>query len=185
MMGKFLYSNSVARWFIYNNPSLGSGYYDDNIKLNKLLYLSNLMSHYVLGVFLFCESFVYVQNEPVIESIYTAYRNNKFGKATQNVCIENISEEQLLILKIINFVYADKPINSLIEETPLFYSSLYKVYKDFDFSDVKKERINGNIFYYKSSNLTMSDKIISELHNLDKVEFPQFLSLVNGELVFS
>ena len=38
-----LNTHEVAKWFIYNNPELAYGYLDENVKLNKLLYFSNLM----------------------------------------------------------------------------------------------------------------------------------------------
>lgn len=38
-----LTAHKVAKWFIFHNPELASGFIDENIKVNKLLYFSNLM----------------------------------------------------------------------------------------------------------------------------------------------
>ena len=35
--------NVTAKWFIFHNPELASGYIDENIKVNKLVYFSKLM----------------------------------------------------------------------------------------------------------------------------------------------
>lgn len=212
-MGNILNSHSVAKWFIYNNPSLASGYFDENAKLNKLLYFSNLMYHCVNDKSLLDESFVAFPKGPVIKSIYIDYRYNNLGKVPVNDHIEGIDKEQLQILNIINFVYADRPTDSLIEEShnhslwkdvekyipnnPLidfsniepclidFYNNLFNAYKDFNFSEIKKEKINGNTFYYKPSNLTMNDEVITELSAYGNFSSPQFLEMVDGELVFS
>lgn len=35
--------NVAAKWFIFHNPEFASGYIDENIKVNELVYFSKLM----------------------------------------------------------------------------------------------------------------------------------------------
>ena len=52
-----LTAHEAAKWFIFNNPDLASGYIDENTKVNKLLYFSNLMYKCVEGDRLISDEF--------------------------------------------------------------------------------------------------------------------------------
>ncbi|MBQ9990105.1 MAG: DUF4065 domain-containing protein [Lachnospiraceae bacterium] len=212
-MSKLLNSHEVAKWFIYNNPSLASGYSDENIKLNKLLYFSSLMYYCIEEKMLLDESFVAFPKGPVIRSIYRDYRYNGLDRMPDSDSIQEMNERQRQVLYIINFVYGDRNASELIDEShehslwkdvesfipnnPLidfkyteielkeYYRSLFNMYKGFDFSDIKKDKINGNIFYYSKSTFEMTDEIMFKLSQLDKMSSPQYIELLDGELVFS
>lgn len=61
-----LSGNEVARWFIFHNPELASGYIDENTKINKLLYFSNLMYYCIHNEYLIKDEFVAFPNGPVV-----------------------------------------------------------------------------------------------------------------------
>jgi len=61
----------------------------------------------------------------------------------------------------------------------------YKLYENFDFDNIKVEKINGNKFYYDKRNLKMTEKLLKELEMLEKMPYPQFIELIDGEVVFS
>lgn len=212
-MTKRLNSHEVARWFIFNNPSLAQGYFDENAKINKLLFFASLMYYCVTKDILLDESFVAFPNGPVIKSIYRDYRYNGLDKMPYDNRIEGIDMIQNQVLNIVNFVYGEKTANNLIEIThtqslwkdvadqipnnPVIdfiqtpdtdiehYSSLYNCYKNVDFSRYGRERINGNVYYYDRNNLEMTDSIIEQLSTIPSYGEPQFVELVEGELVFS
>lgn len=41
--------DTLAKWFIKQNPELRGGYTDQNTRLNKFLYFSHLMHYVVTG----------------------------------------------------------------------------------------------------------------------------------------
>jgi len=206
-------THEVAKWFIYNNPELAYGYLDENVKLNKLLYFSNLMYYCVEKENLLDEEFIAFPKGPVVFSIYRDYRFKGLNAMPISDDVRNLGSEQRQILNIISFVYGNKDANELIDETHRhslwkdvscfipnnpqidfsktddnlisFFCALYNAYKDFDFSDIKKEKINGNIFYYSKSNFELTDDIISELIHFEKSDTPRFIEIIDDELVVS
>lgn len=212
-MNAVLKSHDLAKWFIYNNPSLSSGYFDENAKLNKLLYFSALMYYCVKNEQLIDEPFVAFPKGPVIQSVYRDYRYNGLDKMPSNDNIINADETQKQIVQIVNFIYSEKTASDLINEThehnlwkdvsdyipnnPIidfscideslsrYYVNLYDMYKNTDFSDLRKEKINGNVFYYSKKNLSMTDDVVSELSDMPKLDEAKFVEIIDGELVFS
>lgn len=212
-MSNALNSHEVAKWFIGNIPSLASGYLDENIKLNKLLYFSNLMYYCLEEKNLLNEEFVAFPKGPVLRSIYRDYRYNGLGTMPNQTCINGIDKKQKKVLDIISFVYGNKEADELVEETHQhsiwknveylipnnpridfsmtepelvgFYQNLYRTYTDFDFSDIGKEKINGNLYYYSKSNFEMTDDVVEELSQYEKIGIPQFIEIIDGEIVFS
>lgn len=212
-MNAVLKSHDLARWFIYNNPSLLSGYFDENAKLNKLLYFSALMYYCVKNEQLIDEPFIAFPKGPVIQSVYRDYRYNGLDKMPSSDDIIDADETQKQIVRIINFIYSEKTATDLINEmhehnlwkdvsdyipnNPVidfscideslsrYYVNLYEMYKTFDFSDLGKEKINGNIFYYSRKNMSMTDEIVSELSDMPNMYEPKFIEEIDGELVFS
>ena len=213
MGNKLLNGHEVAKWFIFNNHQLANGYIDGNIKLNKLLYFANLMFYCINRELLIEDDFVAFPKGPVIFSIYKDYRYNGLDEIPADDFVNGINKEQEQILNIINFLYGNKDVNELVEishshniwnekkdlipQNPIiefdkisqefidYYNNLYNIYKDMDFSKIRMEKINGNIFYYDINNLEMNDKVVEQLLLYDKFDEPQFIEDVNGELVFS
>lgn len=211
-MNKELSAHEVAKWFIYNNRQLANGYLDENVKLNKLLYFANLMFFCVKKELLLKDEFVAFKLGPVVFSIYKDYRYNGLNQIPDNDEVEGINDEQKQILNIVNFVYGNKESQELINDShkhniwndvkefipnnpPIvfeninssvceYFINLYKIYKSFDFSNIKKEVINGSIFYYNIKNLNIDD-YISDLVNVPRFDEPQYIENIDGELVFS
>jgi len=110
-------THEVAKWFIYNNPELAYGYLDENVKLNKLLYFSNLMYYCVEKENLLDEEFIAFPKGPVVFSIYRDYRFKGLNAMPISDDVRNLGSEQRQILNIISFVYGNKDANELIDET--------------------------------------------------------------------
>lgn len=206
-----LKGNDVAKWFIYNNPELASGYIDENTKINKLVYLSNLMHYCVHKKNLIADEFIAFPNGPVVFSIYRDYRYNGLNKLPQELA--TLDEEEEKTLNIINFIYGDMAVEKLIEESHShslwkkvahmipnnpridfedideelveYNQNLYRTYSEVDFSNLKKEKIKGNIYYYLKDSFEMTEKIIERLSAFDKYDEPKFLEMLEGELVIS
>ena len=79
-----LKAHDVAKWFIYKNPELASGYIDENTKVNKLLYFSNLMYRCVEDDRLISDDFIAFPNGPVVYSVYRDYRYNGLNSLPSN-----------------------------------------------------------------------------------------------------
>lgn len=63
---------------------------------------------------------------------------------------------------------------------------IYKAYENVDFELLKKEVINGNVFYYYSDNIgTLTDSMIEELMTLPEDDEAHFIELIDGELIIS
>lgn len=203
--------SEAAKWFIFHNPELASGYIDANTKVNKLLYFSNLLYYCIHSQNLIEDDFVAFPNGPVIYAIYRDYRYNGLDKLPKE--LPPVEKEQEKILNIINFVYGDAPVDELIEETHShslwkrvkdripnnpkiefdniddeliqYNRNLYAAYSDVDFTKLKKEKINGNVYYYHVENMVLTDDIVETLSSFGKYDEPKFLEMIDGELVVS
>ena len=110
-----LNAHEVAKWYIFNNPELASGYIDENTKVNKLLYFSNLMYKCVKNEALIIDDFIAFPNGPVVFSVYRDYRYNGLNELpTQCPIIEGLPRK---VLEIINFVYGNYSAQELVEES--------------------------------------------------------------------
>lgn len=203
--------SEAAQWFIFHNPELASGYIDENTKINKLVYLSNLMHRCVHDENLISDDFVAFPNGPVVYEIYRDYRYNGLNKLPKAVA--PLGEEQETTLNIINFVYGDALTSDLVRESHShslwkrvehmipnnpkidfddidnelaeYNKNLYDTYSGMDFSRLKKEKINGNIYYYLKDEMELSEDIIERLSLFGQYGEPKFLEVIDGELVVS
>lgn len=206
-----LSGNEVAKWFIFHNPELASGYIDENTKINKLLYFSNLMYYCINNENLINEDFIAFPNGPVVFSVYRDYRYNGLNSLPQQIITP--TEIQLKILNIINFIYGNASTDELVNESHThslwkdvqhlipnnpkiefknvepelvaYNKALYNTYADIDFSNIVKEKIKNNIYYYFKDSFDMTDEIIDKLSTFDKYDEPKFLEIIDGELVVS
>ena len=205
-------AKTVSKWFIKKNPYLASGYIDENTKLNKLLYFANLYSFAVNGETMMPDSFIAFPNGPVIFDIYKDYRYNELSRFPEEDI--KIDEKYLKILNVINFVYGNMKKDDLVdlshthnvwndvkERIPhnpriVFENAdkqliekcreIYKAYENVNFELLKKEVINGNVFYYYSDNIgTLTDSMIEELMTLPEDDEAHFIELIDGELIIS
>lgn len=123
------------------------------------------------------------------------------------------TEIQLKILNIINFIYGNASTDELVNESHThslwkdvqhlipnnpkiefknvepelvaYNKTLYNTYADIDFSNIVKEKIKNNIYYYFKDSFDMTDEIIDKLSTFDKYDEPKFLEIIDGELVVS
>lgn len=201
-------ARELAKWFLKTNPALRNGYNDENTKLNKLLYFSNLMYFSVKEENLIDEPFEKWDNGPVIRSIYSDYRYSGLSQ-TKDLTGEITDDFVLQILRIVNFIYGDMQASELSEEShkstiwqepkrnekiefshidpseKQMMHNLYEAYEDFDFDHCGIEWINGNKYVYDTRNLEMTDELIQELEQITEKRDPAFIELVDGEMVFS
>lgn len=198
----------LAKYVLSINPDLKVGNYDNNLKLNKLLYFSSLMYFSVFKENLINNSFERWDNGPVIRNVYIEFRYNDL--ISNSECETNVvSDKEKTIIQIVNFIYGNKTSNELSEETHLhniwrdasrnehldfqklnssiidYMKNLYSVYQTVDFENLHKEVINGNTYlYYDDIDLTSED-YLNVLQQVGPTEFPIFLEILDGELVFS
>ena len=203
--------NEAAKWFIFHNPELASGYIDENTKINKLVYFSNLMHRCVHNENLISDDFVAFPNGPVVYAIYRDYRYNGLNQLPK--AIAPLEKEQEKTLNIINFVYGDfladelvkeshshslwKKVEFMIPNNPKidfndidddlikYNKNLYDTYSEVNFSELKKEKINGNIYYYIKDGIELTENMIELLSSFEKYDEPKFLEIIDGELVVS
>lgn len=206
-------SKEVSKWFIYNNPNLAKGLIDENIKVNKLLYFSQLMFYAVHKEKMLNEDFVAFPNGPVVYGVYADYRYGGLDSYVKDpIVIPDKKMEK--VLQIINFLYASKSARDLIDETHChnlwasvkkfipnnpkiifenaeselveYYSNIYDTYKDFDFSKIGREKINENVYYYDKTKIKMTEEILEQLYSMPKFSEAQFIEdIVDGEIVLS
>ncbi len=206
-----LNAKEAAKWFIYHNPELASGYIDENIKVNKLLYFSNLMHYCVDHKVLFDEEFVAFPNGPVVFSVYRDYRYHGLNALPRQS--PRIGGRQGQILDIINFVYGNMSADQLVRESHThslwrnvqhlipgnpridfskvepelaeYNRALYETYAEMDFAVLVKEKICGNIYYYLKDSFVMTEDVVEQLSHLRRYEEPRFLEYIDGKLVIS
>lgn len=207
-----LKAKKVTKWFIRKNPYLSSGFIDENTKINKLLYFSNLFSYAVLGEKMIEDEFVAFPNGPVVYDIYRDYRYNGLNSFPQSDIKVNEKYEKLL--EIVNFVYGNRQKDDLVNishshnlwkdveqriphNPPILFENatedllekcrnIYKTYENVDFSKIKTEYINGNVYYYDIDNISeLNDEIINKLMELPPTDEAQFIEIYDGELILS
>lgn len=202
-------AKDVAVWFLNKNPNLYYGHNDENTKLNKLVFFSNMMYYSVYGENLIDEPFKKWDNGPVCTAVYSAYRYNDLDKNTQ--IRSNINEKKVVeVLNIINHVYSYMTGYELSEESHKIsiwndaarneyidfkrlkneeikkMNNLYDLNKDVDFDNIGIEKINDNTYYYDKRNMEMDDKVVERLSSVPRMEDRVvFLQMIDGELVFS
>lgn len=202
-------AKDIAVWFLNKNPNLYNGYNDENTKLNKLVFFSNMMYYSVYGENLIDESFKKWDNGPVCTEVYRAYRYE--GLAYNTEIKSNIVDKATIeVLNIINFIYSYMTgyelsqesheisiwkeasrngyidFKSLKNEDIKKMKILYELNKDVDFDNIGMEKINDNIYYYDKSNMEIDDSIVEKLSSISKMpDRVVFLEMIDGELVFS
>lgn len=199
---------NLARYFLSINPNLKIGNYDNNLRLNKLLYFSSLMYFSVYKENLINGFFERWDNGPVNRDVYKEFRYNDLISNTE-CTIDSFSSEEKKIIQIVNFIYGSKTSNELSEEThqhniwieasqneqldfkkmasPIinYMKKLYSIYRMVDFENLHKEVINGNTYLYYDDIDLSSEKYLNILQNVGPTEVPIFIELLDGELVFS
>ena len=206
-----LNASEAAKWFICHNPELASGYIEENTKVNKLLYFSNLMGYCVDHERLIAENFIAFPNGPVVYEVYRDYRYHGLNALPKESPV--IVGRPRKILDIVNFVYGGMSAEQLVEEShshalwknvrsripnnpmidftkvepelEVYYRTLYETYSDMDFEKLQKVKIGGCTYYYDRNEFVMTEEILKQLSMTCKSVEPQFLELVDGELVIS
>ncbi|WPJ91663.1 DUF4065 domain-containing protein [Facklamia hominis] len=205
---KNLSTIDYARWFLQKNPSLYFGYFDENLKLNKLLYFADLMFYAVHHKALFDEQFERWDNGPVVPSVQRGYRYEGLNLPNDSP-LEIFDQDKERVMKIVNFLYGHWSSYELSEETHRhntwenlernakydfsntnpeklnYLNILYQIYKDLDFESIHREVINRNVFFYDGNSFTLTDDDLKELSTFDKMDSPVYIEKYDGELVVS
>lgn len=202
-------AKDVAVWFLNKNPNLYYGFNDENTKLNKLVFFTNMMYYSVYGENLIDEPFKKWDNGPVCTDIYRAYRYGDL--ATSTTIKSDIKDKYAIeVLNIVNFVYSyltgyelsqeshkisiwnDASHNDYLDFKRLKNEEikkmkiLYDLNKDLDFENMGMEKINDNIYYYDKNNIKIDDAIVEKLSCIQRMENRVvFLEMIDGELVFN
>lgn len=200
---------NLAKCFLSLNPSLKVGNYDNNLKVNKLLYFSSLMYYSIFHENLLDENFERWDNGPVVREVYKGFRYNDLTSST-DFTDEEFNTETKSIIQIVNFIYGNKTSLELSNETHThniwiqasqneildfkkldptiikYMETLYTIYKDIEFDNLYQEVICGNHYYYFDKDIDLSSNAsLAELQSIGQSEFPIFVELIDGELVFS
>ncbi|HHJ7489785.1 TPA: Panacea domain-containing protein, partial [Streptococcus pyogenes] len=107
---------NLAKCFLSLNPSLKVGNYDNNLKVNKLLYFSSLMYYSIFHENLLDENFERWDNGPVVREVYKGFRYNDLTSST-DFTDEEFNTETKSIIQIVNFIYGNKTSLELSNET--------------------------------------------------------------------
>lgn len=200
---------NLAKYFLSINPSLRVGNFDNNLKVNKLLYFASLMYYSIFQDVLIDEFFERWDNGPVVREIYKEFRYNDLI-SNVDCDFDEFSPDVKKIIQITNFIYGNKTSNELSAETHThniwidsskndylefrkidlsvlgYMNTLYSIYKDVDFENLNKDIINGNIYFYYDNDIDLSsEESLNEIQNISPTDFPIFVELLDGELVFS
>lgn len=201
-------ATKAAEWFLGTIPSLQRGYLDENTKLNKLLFFSDLMYSSVNDGNLIDEGFEKWDGGPVIREIYRGYRYENLG--SQSNYDTHISDPEILkIFRIIEFIFGDMSACELSDEShksgiwkratrnekidfstidpgeKQWMCNLYSLYADFDFDNCGIEKVNGNKYFYDKKNMSITDDVLSQLEQIKEKQDPMFIEMIDGGLVFS
>lgn len=205
-------AEELAKWFINRDRQLTSGYIDENTKLNKLLYFSNLYTYSILNEKILSDDFVAFPNGPVVNSIYVKYRYKGLNlKYNEKVDIDSKYKK---ILEVVSFVYGNmnkddlvnlthdhniwKEVKHLIPNNPKIIfehtspelmkkcREIFETYTDVDFSKIKKEVVGGNVYYYNTDNIkSLDEDTILKMMNIANANEPMFIEVHDGEIILS
>ena len=198
----------LAKYFLSINPGLKIGNYDNNLKLNKLLYFTSLMYFSVYKENLINTCFERWDNGPVLRDVYKEFRYNHLISHC-NCTLDVVSPKEKEIIQIVNFIYGNKTSKELSEETHhhnIWIESyqnehldfqrmdssiinhmqhLYSIYKNVDLENLHKEVINGNTYLYYDDIDLLVEPYLNVIQSVGPSEFPIFVELFDDELVFS
>ncbi|HFI0114760.1 TPA: Panacea domain-containing protein [Streptococcus suis] len=200
---------NLAKCFLSINPSLRVGNFDNNLKVNKLLYFASLMYFSLFNDDLIDDYFERWANGPVVREVYKEFRYNDLCYRT-DCNFDEFSPDIKKIIQVTNFVYGNKTSNDLIAETHKhniwlnasknehldlkkidpsvigYLTNIYSIYKDIDFENLHKEVIHGNVYFYYDSGIDLtSEESLNEIKMISQNEYPIFVELIDGEMVFS
>lgn len=99
---------NAAKWFIKKNKFFNY----QNLRINKLLYFSELMYYSNFNEKLLDKDFVAFDNGPVIYDVYVSYRYDNLDQYPEEEIV--IDDKDILkTMNIVNFLYSDKSPNEL------------------------------------------------------------------------
>lgn len=202
----------VAKWFIDKHEDISSKSFNGNVKLQKLLYYTQVISIAHTGESIFDEDVEAWKHGPVISMAYQNYEYN-FNEL-KNRIVAKISDSNNFLLNVVNSIYGfktakeledishsempwlelkdkvDQRLNPIITEERIkeYYVNMKDVFdgfNDFDFDNETAEYINSNVFVYNSKNTTLTEEDKSCLYDYcENVENSSFyVYKEDGELV--
>lgn len=139
----------LMKWFIKNNETLKSIGFDEKIKLQKLLYYSQVMHYAVYDTPLFSEKIEAWLHGPVVPAAYYAHEYTDLIKeaicASKSEINQLLDEDTKFILKIINFIYGTQTGKELEQlshqEAP--WSQLEELVKTKTNPEIKKDTMKA------------------------------------------
>lgn len=173
----------ISKWFMNRHEDIASGSFNGNVKLQKLLYYTQVMSIAVTGEGIFTNNIEAWKHGPVIAEAFRFYSHD-FDKIKNRKININKADEKLL--KVINSLFGfktakelenishkekpwlelkdevDKRSNPIItkEKIKNYYKNMkniFETFSDFDFDNEKAEYINSNVFVYNKKDLELTD----------------------------
>jgi len=159
----------IAKWFIKNNYDKPRNSFDGNMKLQKLLYFSQLIHLAKYGDLLFEDQINAFENGSVVEEVRQNYcYDNKSFVEQANQFTENFTEDQLNTLKIVVDIFGDiDPMelsdlnhlhkgwkNAFSKSIDPFSSFYHKELSQISIDDIKKydlERVSSMLKVYESN----------------------------------
>lgn len=128
-----------AKWFLENNLDTPRNTFKGNMKLQKLLFFSQLISLAKNNKLLFEEQFCAFENGMVMENVRLKYKNNL--DELLNYKRKELSDEELEILELTKNIYGSENADTLSNMTHQF--EYWKKYlqisnNEYDFKDKNK-----------------------------------------------
>lgn len=105
----------VAKWFVSNNCDNPRDTYDGNMKLQKLIYFSQLIHLARTGDVLFEDPICAFANGSVIEDVRLYYKNNIKGLINEAMQLGNFSENEVITLQITEAIFCNLSAKELSE----------------------------------------------------------------------
>lgn len=199
-------TENVIRWFLSKNKNLAIEGVSCRDKLSLLLIISCSMFDCVFGKSLLSDGFDDELIPEILVDLHDEVKSDLNGGLIKAPLVAD--ENELQVLEIVNFVFADCAIDDFkflfadelvglsssdkntigekkLSDEKSYLKKMYTIYKDYDFDNVAVEFVNNNKYIYFKDNLQMTKDVIKQLQKIHHTKTPIFVELIQGELVFS
>jgi len=113
----------IAKWFIYKNCDTPRNTFDGNMKLQKLLFFSQLIHLVRTENILFDDPILAFENGSVVEDVRLTYKNNNYDLIKESKEADyDFLEEELQTLQITHDIFCDIKAKELSDLNHLFKS---------------------------------------------------------------
>lgn len=197
-------ANVIAKWFLQKNFGFPNSI-EENFKINRLLYLANVMYYAKYRELLMEDDFFCGADGPYVWDDYKKFQNDDLQ---EQVDIISKNEQINWVLNVINVSYVDFSEAEFAEELSKHnilqkaegekinfgemderiknkMEYLLSLHKGDTFENLEVLYVNGNKFLYENDNLIMNDEVMAYLQSLNNAGEAYFIEMIEGELVFS